>query len=161
LNIYFSSDGGTSYSSAYVQAGGANGITVPVKLKLSDKVSGENNFVLKLEAANTIELWNLQMNGYERIKSGLKHVNSLINNIKCSTLASTGNLYLTMDLSKTAEVQIDLFNALGMYVSNIKKQFYPSGKNYVITDINQFPGGLYFVRFTSGNETISFKIIKN
>lgn len=161
LNIYFSSDGGTSYSSAYVQAGGANGITVPVRLKLSDKVSGESNFVVKLEAANTIEVWNLQMNGYERIKSGLKHINSLINNIKCSTLESTGNLYLTMDLSKTAEVQIDLFNALGMYVSNIKKQFYPSGKNYVITNINQFPGGLYFVRFTSGNETISFKIIKN
>ncbi len=161
LNVYVSSDGGVTYSSAYVQAGAANGVAVNVKMKISDKVTGQNNFVLKLEAANTIELWNVQVTGFEKTISNIKPIsNSLLSSIRSKSTITRGNLIFDMDLQQSTFVQIDLYNSQGVYVTNIEKRNYTAGKNNVIADISQLPTGLYFVRFKVQNESFTFKILK-
>lgn len=161
LNIYISSDGGTTYSSAYVQAGGANGIAVPVKMKLSDKVTGENGFVLKLEAANTVEVWNIEMNGFEKIKSALHDLNRTLNNIQCLLNSSTNMLTLQMNLVTAIPLKIDLYNIQGIKVSEIKSISYPQGQTTISTDISSLVAGVYLVSVNSGNEQRFFKIVKN
>jgi hypothetical protein len=160
LNIYFSSDGGTNWSGANVQAGAANGVSVPVKMKISDKVNGTGMMLIKLEAANTIEVWNVEMNGYEKIKSHINPVPMLLNNIRCLPTITTGFLVLSMELMQTMPVQIDLYNLQGQRISSIDKQIFPAGNNKVMADISQNPAGMYFVRFSTDSETVSLKIVK-
>ena len=160
LNIYLSSDGGATYSSAYVQAGAANGVSIPVKMKISDKISGENNFVLKLEAANTIEVWNIEMNGYVKIKSGIEPVKYLLDNVICQSTITSGNLRLNIELSQSLPIQISLFNAEGVCISKLRNRWLNVGNNCVTIDTNSLISGLYFVRLNAVNETKTFKIIK-
>ncbi len=67
LNIYISTDGGNMYSFAYTQSGGTNGTTVPVNFNLSEKITtGATSLVIKLEAANVIEVWNIEVLGSDK-----------------------------------------------------------------------------------------------
>ena len=157
LNIYISSDGGTTYSSAYVQAGAANGVSVPVKMKLSDKVTGENSFVLKLEAANTIEVWNVTMNGYEKIKSAVEKVNG--SSISCIPVIASGKLMLKIGLTQSMPLQIDLYNLQGMKVTGIASQICNAGTTEFTTNLRLYPSGMYFIRLSSGQEQAITKII--
>ncbi len=161
LNIYVSSDGGSSYSPAHVQPGAANGVAVPVKFPLSDKVSGEGDFVLKLEAANTIELWNVEVSAYEKIKSDILPTRMIINNIRCMPAVTTGFLVLSMELQESVAVAIDLYTLQGQKVTQIESQTFPAGPNRIIADISMNPAGMYLVRFSAGLEAITFKVVKN
>ncbi|MFZ4724952.1 MAG: Ig-like domain-containing protein [Paludibacter sp.] len=159
LNIYISVDGGISYSSAFVQAGAANGISVPVKLKLSDKVTGENSFMLKLEAANTIEVWDVAMNGYEKIKSAVETVNSFNRNISVVQVISDKKLQLKVDLTQSMSLQIDMFNLQGVKVANIANQNFCAGTTNFTVNLNSYPSGMYFIRLSSGTEKTITKVI--
>ena len=157
LNIYISSDGGATYSSAYVQAGAANGVSVPVKMKLSDKVTGENSFMLKLEAANTIEVWNVAMNGYEKIKSAVEKVNG--SSISCIPVIASGKLMLKIGLTQSMPLQIDLYNLQGMKVAGIASQNCNAGTTDFTTNLISYPSGMYFIRLSSVQEQAITKII--
>ena len=157
LNIYISSDGGTTYSSAYVQAGAANGVSVPVKMKLSDKVTGENSFMLKLEAANTIEVWGVAMNGYEKIKSAVEKVNG--SSISCIPVFASGKLMLKIGLTQSMPLHIDLYNLQGMKVAGIASQICNAGTTEFTTNLSLYPSGMYFIRLSSGQEQAITKII--
>ena len=160
LNIYISSDGGATYGNSYVQAGAANGISVPVKMKISDKVSGENSFVLKLEAANTIEVWNIEMNGFEKLKSGFHNVNKILNEIVCQSTITTENLKLTVELSQYITVKIAIYNSQGICVSVPENRLFNPGSNNISINLNQFAAGLYFIRVSAGLDYQTLKIIK-
>jgi len=161
LNIYVSSDGGGSYSPAFVQAGAANGVAVPVRFRLSDKVVGEGDFVLKLEAANTVELWNVEVLAFEKIKSDIKPKPMIFNKIRCFPEVTTGFLVLSMELQESATVAIDLYNMHGQKVMQIESQTYPAGTSRIIADISLNPAGMYLVRLRAGQETVTIKVMKN
>lgn len=159
LNIYVSSDGGTTYSSAYVQAGAANGVSVPVKLKLSDKVTGEGGFMLKLEAANTIEVWGVAMTGYEKIKSAVNNVSVNNRNITCVPVLASGKILLHVSLVQETSLQVEMYNLQGMKVAQISNDTYPAGQTDIQINTQKYPAGMYLVRLGSAKETVTTKII--
>jgi hypothetical protein len=159
LNIYFSVDGGATYSSAFVQAGAANGISVPVKMKLSDKITGEKSFMLKLEAANTIEVWDVAMNGYEKIKSAVESFNNYNRNISVVPVVSDKTLQLKVYLTQSMPISIEIYNLQGLKVGNIANQNFNVGTTNFTVNLNSYTSGMYFVRLSSGTEKSITKII--
>lgn len=157
LNIYVSSDGGNTYGNAFVQAGAANGVSVPVKMKLSDKISGEDNFVLKIEAANTIEVWNIQATGYDKTKSAINTLT--FNNIKCSAAINSGKLMLKITLAQPMPLNIDIYNLQGIKMSHISNSNYKEGINIISVDLNNYHAGVYLVKINSGTDNLVSKII--
>ncbi len=155
LNIYLSSDGGATYSSAYVQAGAANGVAVPVKMKLSDKVTGENSFILKLEAANTVEVWGLQMTGFEKVKSAIGIVKN--SKFRCYPTVTNGNLIIENQNSEE-NYQIKIYNNLGVEVQNIECNNFEYKINL---DLSNLSKGIYFIKVASKTDQTAFRIIKN
>ena len=159
LNIYVSSDGGATYSSAYVQAGAANGVSVPVKLKLSDKVTGEGGFILKLEAANTIEVWDIAMTGYSKIKSAVNNVSLPEKNISCIPVINSDKILLHVSLTFAMPLQVEVYNLQGVKVEQVVNDIYPVGQSDIQFNVRKYPAGMYLVRLSSGKETVISKIV--
>lgn len=161
LIISVSTDGGNTFSAPILHTGAANGVVVPVSMAFNQNIADEGNWVIKLEAANTIDLWNVTVTAIEKIPSDIISTPMILNNIRCVPTVTTGFLILCMDLQESAPVQIGLYNLQGQKVSHIESQTYPAGQNRIIADISMSPPGMYLVRFSTNNEAITFKIVKN
>jgi len=157
LNVYVSSDGGATYSAPYLQAGAANNVAVPVKMKLSDKVSGEGNFVLKLEAAGTVEVWNVEVSGYEKIESV---ISSPAKENVCIPIVSSGKLILKMNLTELMPFTVDIYNMQGVKMFHQKDENSQKGINEMIININSYPSGMYIIKLNSGKDNFTSKFIK-
>lgn len=156
LNIYLSVDGGTNWSSAYVQAGAANGVAVSVKMKLSDKISGEGSFLLKLEAANTIEVWGLQMTGFEKLKSGIENVRK--SNFSCYPTITDGKLVIE-NLTSECNIEISVYNALGIETTSYEiSNSFINDKFYL--DLSKNSRGVYIVKLTTNTGNTTFRVFK-
>ncbi len=156
LNIYMSSDGGATWSSAYVQAGAANGVAVPVKMKLSDKISGDGSFLLKLEAANTVEVWNIQMTGFEKLKSGIENVRE--SKFRCYPTITDGKLEIE-NLASEGNIEISVFNALGIETTScVITNSYINDKFYL--DLSNNSRGIYIVKLSTNTENTTFRVFK-
>lgn len=140
-----------------MQAGAANNVPVPLKMKLSDKVSGEGNFVLKLEAAGTVEVWNVEVSGYEKIESV---ISSPAKENVCILIVSSGKLILKMNLTELMPFTVDIYNMQGVKMFHQKDENSQKGINEMIININSYPSGMYIIKLNSGKDNFTSKFIK-
>ncbi len=162
LNIYLSTDGGKTFGSSYTQSGGANGATISVKLNLSDKLQSESSsFVIKLEAANTIEIWNIEVLGAEKGVTGINKTEYKRTSILCVPTVTSDFTSVIFNLPETMPVQIGLYNLNGQFIKQVAyNNWYPAGENSVLTDISNFVSGTYICVVKYGNEIKYSKIVK-
>jgi hypothetical protein len=162
LNIYLSFDGGTSYTSAYTQSGGSNGTIIPVTFSIADKIPASvTSFVLKLEAANTIEVWDIEVHGAEKITTAISPVPAGVPALSAIPSITGGFTSIAFDLEETAPVQIALYSPNGRKVKDVAyNNWFPAGQNAVLCDLSKLPEGLYICILSSENYSRYTKIIK-
>ncbi len=162
LNIYVSTDGGTTYSSAYVQSGTANGTTVPVTFPVADKISSNgSSLVIKLEAANTIEIWDIEVLGAERSNTGIKNSFSGQVNLNCIPAVTSDFTSVVFELGEAMPVEIAIYDLNGRKVKQISgNNWYPAGYNSVLCDVSSLFQGTYICVLYAGEKTIYTKIIR-
>ncbi|MDR2806388.1 MAG: right-handed parallel beta-helix repeat-containing protein [Dysgonamonadaceae bacterium] len=162
LNIYLSFDGGATYTSAYTQSGGSNGTVISVAFPLADKTpTSGTSFVLKLEAANTIEVWDIEVLGAEKILTATDSIPVNRFSISCVPSVTEGFSSIVFDLEETAPVQIALYNTNGRKVKDVAyNNWFPAGQNSVLCDVSKLNKGLYICILSCGEYSRYTKIIK-
>lgn len=70
------------------------------------------------------------------------------------------NLTISIDLSKSEELTLDIYNLIGENIYSLNKAMYSSGKNTIQVDFSDFPGGAYFVKVFGKEEQYTMKIMK-
>jgi hypothetical protein len=162
LNIYLSFDGGANYTSAYTQQGGSNGSIISVAFPLTDKTpASATSFVLKLEAANTIEVWDIEVSGAEKTLTAIESIPVNSSSLFCIPSVTESFTSIVFDLEETAPVQIALYNTNGRKVKDAAcNNWFPAGRNSVLCDISKLQKGLYLCILSFGEYSRYTKIIK-
>jgi len=117
----------------------------------------------------------LDLFGYERIREGRIDIgayesliatvpetnsnNSKELNIYPNPFHHSTNIEFTME--KTGWVQIDVYNLIGEKVDIITQSNLPAGKHTLTWQKESLAKGVYFVRLQTGNNTSTYKILKN
>ena len=73
----------------------------------------------------------------------------------------TSHAFIEFDLPRTCLVSIQIFNALGAKVAELHHGQLPAGQQQFTWHAGDLPKGMYLCRVLAGEETGTFKIIKN
>lgn len=120
-------------------------------LGISDPFNlGGPNFLLETSSAlNTGALW---------IQTGVKEIKKA-HSASIYPNPVTNNATITLNLEKSKNVTITLFDIIGHKVSTIAQNEYSSGKNEIKYDATSLPKGMYFVKISDGNTNSTLKMI--
>lgn len=66
---------------------------------------------------------------------------------------------ISIDLEKSQNISISLFDMIGHKVATIAQDQYSSGKNEIKYDVSSIPHGMYFVQLTDGINSSSLKMV--
>jgi hypothetical protein len=72
----------------------------------------------------------------------------------------TGSTTFTYMLPKSTQVQLQVFNNLGLLVAKPVNEFQQIGEHKVVWNAEGLPAGIYYCRLQAGNQQRSVKIIK-
>lgn len=72
----------------------------------------------------------------------------------------TNSTTIEFELSRTADVEITIFNLLGKQVEAMSPKYYPQGKYKFTWNACLLPDGIYFIRMKTGNAAGVGKVVK-
>jgi flagellar hook assembly protein FlgD len=109
------------------------------------------NFLLKAESElNSGSIWD---------NTGLKHdkKNAFAASVYPNPVSK--NTTISLDLEKSQNVTISLFDMIGHKVTTIAREQYSAGINEIKYDASSLPKGMYFIQITDGNNSSSIKMV--
>lgn len=86
------------------------------------------------------------------------HGNNLLQ-VECIPNPVHEKARLILDVPETSEISLTMLDQQGRVVLNVPAAVFSPGKNAITLQVNQIPGGMYFVKLISGQTVITKKII--
>ena len=92
--------------------------------------------------------------------SSIKNLSKVFNDVKIYPNPVSQTTVISFELSKAANVEIEIYNILGKKALTYEIGKLPTGKNDVSIDVNGLDDGIYLFRIKSDNCSIDKKVIK-
>jgi predicted outer membrane repeat protein len=104
----------------------------------------------------------VDLGAYEFSGAGLDDLQSRISDLGIANYPNPfkGSTSITYKLKESAQVNLQIFNNIGLLVAEPVNEFQQNGEQKVIWNANNLPVGIYYCRLQAGEQVKSVKIIK-
>ena len=132
-------------------------------------VSHSNNKLVKTDvtaALNqiTVELAPLSVNSII-LKAAPTSVENKLQNSRLSAKIypnpANNNVHLSFSIPEKEKLSIELYQANGMLLNTISNQIFDAGDHQIDLNTGYLSSGIYLIKFRSGNDNQTIKLIKN